>query len=98
MRTPIIRTTRDESVSETVVSAVAEATDVDPLALDPRLYEVIDPDALDRLFNEAQSEGRVGFTMAGCQVSVHADDHVVVVPLDATDTAGIEQTVSDRAD
>lgn len=91
MRTPIIRTTRGESVSQTVVSAVAEATDVDPLALDPRLYEVIDPDALDRLFHEEESAGQVGFTMAGCQVSVHADDHVVVVPLEATDTACIER-------
>jgi hypothetical protein len=60
--------------------AVAEATDVDPLALDPGLYEVIDGDALDRLFDEERSEVQVEFMMAGCQVSVRADDHVVVVP------------------
>lgn len=95
MRTPITRTTRDESVSQKVVRAVAEATDVDPLALDPRLYEVIDPDALDQLFDEKRSEGQVDFTMAGCQVSVRADDHVVVFPPEATDTTGVEREVSD---
>lgn len=98
MRTPITRTTRDESVSQTVVRAVAEATDINPLALDPRLYEVIDGDALDQLFDEERSEGQVEFTMAGCQVSVHADDHVVVVPPEATDTTEFEREVSDRND
>lgn len=86
MRTPIVRTARDESVSQTVVGAVAEATDVDPLALDPPLYEVIDPDALDRLFDKARSEVQIEFTMAGCQVRVHGAGSVVVVPPEATDT------------
>lgn len=60
--------------------AVAEAVDVDPLALDPPLYEAIDPDALDRLFSERDTEGQVEFVMAGCQISVRTDDVVVVTP------------------
>lgn len=60
--------------------AVAEAVDVDPLALDPPLYEAIDPDALDRLFGERDTEGHVEFVMAGCQIRVRADGVVVVTP------------------
>lgn len=55
--TPVIETTYEEgdaSPSGTVVEAVAEAEDVEPMELDP-LYEVIDLDAVDRLF-----EGRPG--------------------------------------
>ena len=95
MRTPIVRARGDESLSQSVVSAVAEAMNVDVLALEPRLYEVIDPDALDRLFDEKQSEWSVEFRMAGCQVSVHADDRVVVIPPQDTETTGVEQTADD---
>ena len=92
MRTPIVRTAEDESVSQTVIMAVAEATDVDPIDLDPRISDVIDPDALDRLFETGQSEMRLKFAMAGCQVIVHAD-YVVVVSPDAIDTTEIERSV-----
>ena len=92
MRTPIVRTAEDESISQTVIMAVAEATDVDPIDLDPRISDVIDPDALDRLFETGQSEMRLKFSMAGRQVIVHAD-YVVVVSPDAIDTTEIERSV-----
>ena len=94
MRTPIVRTAQDESVSQTVIMAVAEATDVDPIDLDPRISDVIDPDALDRLFDTGQSEMRVKFAMAGCQVIVHADC-VVVVAADASEPTEIERAICD---
>ena len=92
MRTPIVRTAQDESVSQTVIMAVAEATDVDPIDLDPKISDVIDPDALDRLFDTGQSEMRVKFAMAGCQVIAHADC-VVVVPPEATDATEVERKI-----
>lgn len=70
----------DGKISERVVTAVADALDVDSLELPP-LYDVIDPDALDQLFEHGFSAGksgpgRVSFTMAGCEVVVHGDGEV----------------------
>lgn len=79
-RTP--RWTEDEPVSTRVIAAVADACDVDPLELPP-LGDVLDPDALDQLFNSFDSRigpGRVDFMMAGCEVVVHSDGEVVVTP------------------
>lgn len=74
-----LSTTTD--VSSTVVMAVADATDTSPFELPP-LYDSIDPDALDELF-QSSGDGRsrsgihVTFTMAGCTVTV-ADGAVTV--------------------
>jgi len=62
-----------EPLSHAVVVAVAELNDVDPLDLNERLYDCIDPDALDTLFRAGGSSGAVQFTMAGCRVDVSAD-------------------------
>jgi len=68
-------------VSERVVEAVADATNTDPLDLEP-LYTRIDPDALDAMFGggseTGRTEGRVSFPMAGCQVVVTADGTIDV--------------------
>lgn len=90
-----LSTTAD--VSTAVVMAVADTTDTPPDELPP-LYDVIDPDALDTIFQS----GRVGrsgagihvtFTMAGCTVSVR-DGNVTVTP-DSESTA--EQLTAQRA-
>lgn len=78
-----------ESIGETVVYAVAEATDTDPMDLPP-IYDVIDLQALERLFPDdsahANADARVSFTAFDCEVTVHADGEVVVAPLpDSTD-------------
>lgn len=75
---PVVRSVSDEPISQTVVLAVGEARDVDPVELDECLYDVMDPDALDRLFSHGR--GKVEFTFAGCQVLVHGGERVVVVP------------------
>jgi len=75
----------DESPSESVVRAVSEATETDPLQM-PRLGDVIDPDALDALFltdsawaeADGDGEGTVAFRFGGCDVTVHADGRTVV--------------------
>lgn len=55
-----------------IVGAVADATGVDPLDLDP-LYEVIDPEALESIFRNGAHTGgdiTVSFEYAGCTVFV----------------------------
>jgi len=75
-----------ETPTEGVVEAVSRATDADPTILDP-LFERVDPDALDRLFDSGPDEsgrtpsGRVAFRFAGCEVVVHDDGRVVATPV-----------------
>lgn len=70
--------------SEAILSAVVAATGNDPLELPP-LYSVIDPDALDALF-ETPTPGAskqrltVTFEYADCRVSAKAHGTVVVEP------------------
>lgn len=71
-------------VSERIVKAVATVRDVDPIDLPP-LYEVIDPDALDRLFPQGEtpnrnSASRLIFTMADCTVVVDGTGYIDVTP------------------
>jgi len=68
----------DDPVSQTVIAAVAEASDRDPTELDP-LYEYIEPDALDTLFHsyssdeEDQDEVYLEFTYTTYCVAVTAN-------------------------
>jgi len=81
---------RDEPVakspSEAVVEALADAKGVDPLELEP-LYEVIDPDALDALFDPRgdgdRRAGRVEFRTSGYRVEVTSTGRVHLTSLDA---------------
>jgi hypothetical protein len=78
------RTADAVPVSQTVVLAVAEATDEDAMELPP-LYDAIDPDALNKLFDSellgaSRVEGNVEFAYAGCDVTVRADGRVSVAP------------------
>lgn len=66
------------SASEAVVRAIAEAADVDPIEITPPLYEAIDPDALDRLFNDASTIEKVAFRYNGHDVTVFAGGNVSV--------------------
>jgi hypothetical protein len=71
-----------QQVSERVVDEVADATDTDRLDLEP-LYEVVDADALDALFDQGQFGGagaptRVSFSYAGCDVVVSTGGQVSV--------------------
>ena len=72
----------DRPISETVVKAVAERENVDPLDLDQRLYEAIDPDALDSLFSPAGgvATDRITFTFCGHEVRVDRDGTVSLNP------------------
>ncbi|MXR41538.1 hypothetical protein GRX01_09330 [Halobaculum sp. WSA2] len=66
-----------------VIDSVAEATDTDPLRLPP-LHDVVDPDALDRLFprdlglDTPAMDSHVTFRYHGCDVTVHANGGTTV--------------------
>lgn len=71
----------ERRLSTSVVQAVATALGTDPLSLDERLYDVLDPDALDRLFGddgEAAGPRTLSFELAGCSVTVRGDGRIVV--------------------
>lgn len=87
----LYRPSPTEPLSQTVVDAVADVKGIDPADLDERLYDCLDPDALDRLFapveaDTADRDGMVVFTMAGCRVEVQSDRVVLVTPTHDTDT------------
>lgn len=73
-----------------VVEAVADASDVQPTEVTPRLCDVVEPDALDRLFrprsNDVErSSGAVRFAMGEWDVIVDwADERVRVYDADRT--------------
>lgn len=80
----------DKRTSTAVVESVAEANGADPCSLDDRLYDHVDPDALDRLLDTGcQEQGavdvHVSFRMAGCEVTVDNTGTVVVTRTEETD-------------
>jgi hypothetical protein len=85
--THVYRPSSSASLSETVVHAVAETKGVDPLELDERLYDCINPDALDVLFEptaecRGSRSGMVVFSMDGCRVEIESDRTILVTPTD----------------
>lgn len=90
----VARPSSDEAISSAVVTAIADLKGVDPVDLDERLYDAVDPGALDQLFPR-DSEPRttatvqVSFTMAGCTVNVRGGRQVLIT-LETTTTAASE--------
>lgn len=82
----------DEHLATTVVYALSEALDCDPNDLPVELNDAVDPDALERVFEERgdrqRGPGRLVFEIAGCEVTVTSTGHVTVVP--APSTGGVE--------
>lgn len=70
-------------VTDRVLTAIAEKTGTDPMEFDRPLYEVVDPDALDTLFQRNGSAKTVEFVYLGHQVRVFGDGEVAVADADA---------------
>jgi hypothetical protein len=75
--TPTTRTVPpDEDLATGLVLAVADALDDAPLELSPRLYDLVDVEALERLLTSGRdgtpSGARVRLQLYGCQVTVAA--------------------------
>lgn len=62
--------------STTVLEAIAEVKGVDIVELSPPLYETVDPEALDKLFQGGH--GEVHFEYLDYEVTVDHDDNVEV--------------------
>ena len=77
------RWTSNESPSWSVIEAVAEATETEPEHLRP-LYDVVDPDALDAMFDadadpdDESATVSVSFQFEGCSVTVRGDGKTIV--------------------
>lgn len=73
-----------DELSTSVVRAVAEVATVDASELGTALYESIDPDALDNLFENKfdgtprTAVGHVTFTLVGYEATVHSDGRIIV--------------------
>lgn len=69
-------------LSHTVIEVVADAENVDPIDLDTPLYEAIDPDALNAVFEPAadspRPHGSITFEYFGHTVVVTSDGTVTV--------------------
>lgn len=66
----------ERSPSEAVVLVVAEAADTDPMELHS-LHDVIDPDALDAIFQHRPS-GTITFEYSGYIVTVQGNTEIIV--------------------
>lgn len=75
----------DESVSEAVVRAVADAEGVSPTDVTPPLYESVSPEALDDLFG-ARPGGHITFPYCGYEVSVRNVGDTTVLVRDRDET------------
>lgn len=62
--------------TQAVVERVAAAEGVDPLELQPPLFDAIDADAMDSLFESANSATKLQFTYHGYNVTIDGDYNV----------------------
>ena len=81
METTTYKLSADRAPSTTVVECVADVKGVDPSALDDRLYDRVDPGALDSLFGAAAADTadlQLSFQFADCRVTLDGTGTVAV--------------------
>lgn len=81
----------NESASAAVVRVVSSVEGRDPCSLRPLAY-VLDPDALDALFEsrfngQPRPGGRLSFVYSGCHVSIDNGEYISIEPLDSVSRA-----------
>ena len=84
--TPVVYSPADDRADGTdpsvaVIQVLAEARGVGVEEIEQPLYDVVDPDALDRLFTDrshANVGSRVVFEFDAHEVTVHADGDILV--------------------
>lgn len=72
------------NLSETIVELIADLEGVDPVELTPPLYSVINPDALESLFDTSASDesppsGHVCFHYCGYEIRVESDGELAIL-------------------
>jgi hypothetical protein len=68
----------DRPPSVAVVEAVADERGIEPTALSERLSDVIDTEALDVLFEDAEPRTAIQFYFCGYRVTVTSEDGIAV--------------------
>lgn len=93
---------RERSPSAAVALAVGAVTDTPPTELDP-LFEAVDPDALDQLYETTRGGsgrefGRVSFRYNDCVVTVYATGTIEITPAadDSRVASDVPRAVIDR--
>ena len=76
----------DESVTEAIITATQQSTECDSNP-DQQLYDVLDPDALDKLFAPVDKDtprqgGRVSFRYGNCHVIVKNGESLSIISID----------------
>ena len=76
-----------DSIALAVVESVAEREGVDPVALEPPLHSVVDPEALEALFRSTNTTERMAGTIQFdyCGYTVHVDASGTVHLTEAVD-------------
>jgi len=71
---------QEQSIVVSIIRAVASVSGTDPLSVEPRLYDVVDPDALETLLGDGSigSDVRLSFPFGSCVVTVTSDDTIIV--------------------
>lgn len=92
----------DEAVTAAVTRGVAAVTDTPLSELDP-LFDTVDPDALNRLFDPTagtsrRDNGWVSFEFNDCAVRVYAPGIIEITPAEDKNriTAPVPRTLRDR--
>jgi|AntRauMinimDraft_4_1070384.scaffolds.fasta_scaffold00380_17 hypothetical protein len=80
---------QEQSIVVSIIRAVASVSEIDPLSVKPRLYDVVDPDALETLLSadSAGSDVQVSFPFGSCAVTVTAAGTIIVRD-DAAESCG----------
>lgn len=68
----------ETDIVPTIIRAVADVRGEDELSFEPRLYEVIDPDAVEKCVESAKTSMELNFEFASCLVSVTGDGEIHV--------------------
>lgn len=80
-----VRRRESPTISQSIVERIADAEGVAPNDLDACLYDVIDPDALNELFANRDTDtailGTVSFEFHGYDVTVQRDSTVEIDPI-----------------
>lgn len=72
----------EATASERVLAAIAAREGIDPLDFNHRLYEVIDPDALDTLFQSDGGISQVTFSFLGYEITVRSLESIELEHID----------------
>lgn len=71
------------AVSEQVLAGTARREERNPLDFDDPLYDVIDPDARNRIFQSNGTNRQIEFTYLGYEVAVFSDGRITLNQINA---------------